>query len=159
MCKLKCEWKHYLQEIKEYDDKILVFGDDLKAFERDPKSRNAPGQLILVKADLAQGLHILNDYELPFKIFVDHLPPTADLVRQYAAIGLRCKKEADATFFVWQNKRDQDEIERLSKDINRVEIKDGVRMINILRGRERLKVIPDPAFDRLFIQSSWRLSI
>ena len=85
-----------------FENKILVFGDDLKAFERDPKSPNPPSQLILVKADLAQGLHILNEYGSAFnQIFVDHLPATADLVRQYAAIGLRKKKEATATFLVW----------------------------------------------------------
>lgn len=107
---------------KEVKDKKLeaVIYNDTKMFDRDPFDIIDKTKLLFVKAEYAQGIHLLREDYFRIDVYVDHLPANTDLINQYAAIGSRNLQTAvqNTTFFVWQNKRDEEKIKSLMEDDN-----------------------------------------
>ena len=135
----------------------VIYGNT-QMFDRDPYTVIDENRFLFVKSEYAQGIHFVNEYQGSLHVYVDHLPDNIDLINQYAALGTRRNQEKDATFYVWKRGRKENAIEALMKDTNRTELFDGIRIINILRGRERFLFERDAQFDLRF-EKTWRISL
>ena len=58
-------------------------------FDKDPYEPIDDGRFLFVKAEYAQGIHLIQQQMMPLNVFVDHLPANIDLINQYAAVGSR----------------------------------------------------------------------
>ena len=149
----------HCEEVKKKELEAVIY-NDTKMFDRDPYEKIDGTKFIFVKAEYAQGIHLVGDHMAPKDVYVDHLPANTDLINQYAAIGSRrlTNIQHDTTFFVWQNKRKEETIRSLMRDNDQTELLDGIRIINILRGKDQFVLEDTHEFDRQF-SKTWRISL